>query len=151
MEKHMENKDYQQLITDTAPKTKKIRTMLTAFVVGGLICCLGELLYILFTRWLPGMEKKDIAAIVSITLIGLASILTGLGVYDKLGNFAGAGSIVPITGFANSVTSAAMEHNREGIIYGICSKMFIIAGPIIVFGMVLAISAGVLKLIFPGL
>jgi len=147
----MENKQYQQLVSDTAPKTKKLKTMLAAFIVGGLICCLGELLYVLFTRWLPNMERKDIGATVSVTLIGLASVLTGFGVYDKLGAFAGAGSIVPITGFANSVTSAAMEHNREGIIYGICSKMFIIAGPIIVFGMTLAIAAGVLKLIFPGI
>ena len=147
----MENEQYKQLIRDTLPKTKKLKTMLAAFVVGGAICCLGEFLYIMLAKWLPGMDKKQISALVSVSLITLASILTGFGVYDKIGAFAGAGSIVPITGFANSVTSAAMEHNREGVIYGICSKMFVIAGPIIVFGMSLAILTGILKLIFPAL
>ena len=95
----------------------------------------------------PAMSEEDIASGTTVTLIFLGAFRTAVGVYDKLGHFAGGGSIVPITGFANSVVSPAVEYNREGVFFGGCAKMFVIAGPIIVFGVVASVIAGLIGLI----
>ena len=120
-------KEYKKTLTDNMPKTKHLSTLLRAFFTGGVICCIGQ----------------GINMLVGVLLTG---ILTAFGVYDKIGNFGGAGSIVPITGFANSIVSQAMEHKREGVVFGICANMFAIAGPVIVFGITASVLVGIIYL-----
>lgn len=140
--------EYKKIVSSTAPKSKHLKTMIAAFVVGGLICCFGELLGDLVKMIFPQFEEDVLSGIVSITLIFIGALLTGIGVYDDIGNFAGGGSIVPITGFANSIVSPAMEFKKEGVILGICSKMFVIAGPIIVLGVFASFISGLISLMF---
>lgn len=139
--------EYKQLVSSTAPKSEHLKTMVCAFLIGGLICCIGELLGDGVKMIFPQFEKDKVSGIVSIILIFLGALLTGLGVYDDIGNIAGGGSIVPITGFANSIVSPAMEFKKEGIVLGICSKMFVIAGPIIVLGVFASFISGLLALL----
>ncbi len=139
--------EYKQLVSSTAPKSEHLKTMVCAFLIGGLICCIGELLSDGVKMIFPQFEKDKVSGIVSIILIFLGALLTGLGVYDDIGNIAGGGSIVPITGFANSIVSPAMEFKKEGIVLGICSKMFVIAGPIIVLGVFASFISGLLALL----
>ena len=114
--------------------------------MGGLICCIGQFLRVLFEQLL-GLYGDELASAVSIMLILLGTLLTGLGVYDRIGRNAGAGSIVPITGFANSVASPAIEFKTEGVVYGMAAKMFVVAGPIIVFGVLSGTLVGLLYLL----
>ena len=144
----IERKLYQEYVSNTAPKSPMMRSILAAFLVGGLICCIGEGIKDIIKLIEPTLENEQIGSWVSISMIFLGSFLTALGVYDKIGHYAGAGSIVPITGFANSVVSPAMEYNREGIFFGVCAKMFIIAGPIIVFGVISSVIVGIIGLFF---
>lgn len=143
----IERNDYQQLIKKTSPKSPMARTLFAAFVVGGLICCVGEGVRDIIKLIFPEMSVEELGNWVTVVMIFLGSFFTAIGVYDKLGHFAGAGSIVPITGFANSVVSPAIEFNREGVFYGICAKMFIICGPIIVFGVSAGLLSGIIALI----
>ncbi len=142
----LSKQEYRELVAKTAPRSKHLKTMVAAFLVGGLICCFGEFLNDMAKPLFPQFDKDTISGIVSITLIFLGALLTGIGVYDDIGNFAGGGSIVPITGFANSIVSPAMEFKKEGIVLGICSKMFVIAGPIIVLGVFASFVSGLLAL-----
>ena len=144
----IERRLYQEYVSNTAPKSPMMRSILAAFLVGGLICCIGEGIKDIIKLIEPTLEKEQVGNWVSISMIFLGSFLTALGVYDKIGHYAGAGSIVPITGFANSVVSPAMEYNREGIFFGVCAKMFIIAGPIIVFGVISSVIVGIIGLFF---
>lgn len=144
----IERKLYQEYVSNTAPKSPMMRSILAAFLVGGLICCIGEGIKDIIKLIEPTLQKEQVGSWVSISMIFLGSFLTALGVYDKIGHYAGAGSIVPITGFANSVVSPAMEYNREGIFFGVCAKMFIIAGPIIVFGVISSVIVGIIGLFF---
>ena len=128
----MEDKQYIEYVHANAQKSAHVMTLVWAFLVGGVICCIGQGFGDIFALVLPDWEKSKIAALVSMTMIFLGAFLTGVGVYDKLGAKAGGGSIVPITGFANSVASPAMEFNKEGIVLGMMAKMFVVAGPIIV-------------------
>lgn len=144
----IERKLYQEYVSNTAPKSPMMRSILAAFLVGGLICCIGEGIKDIIKLIEPTLQKEQVGNWVSISMIFLGSFLTALGVYDKIGHYAGAGSIVPITGFANSVVSPAMEYNREGIFFGVCAKMFIIAGPIIVFGVISSVIVGIIGLFF---
>ena len=137
------NDKYNEYVSKMTPKSRKWPSLLWAFLIGGLICIIGEGLYLLYDQVIfTGYEGNYIGALVSSTLIVIASIMTGFGIYDKLGTFAGGGSLVPITGFSNSVTSAAMEHRKEGIVFGTCANMFKIAGPVIVFGAALSMLVG---------
>lgn len=138
----MDKQEYAEYIKKITPKSKIWGSLARAFLVGGLICLLGEGLGALYQMWLPAYDKTQIGSLVSCTLILLAAILTGIGVYDKIGYFAGGGSIVPITGFSNSITSAAMEFRKEGIIFGTCANLFKIAGPVIVVGVAIAMLFG---------
>ena len=144
------NKAYLNLVKEKMPKTEHLKTCIRAFIVGGMICCIGEGLKDLYTYIFKDLDEEKISTIVTLTLISITVVLTGLGIYDKIGAFAGAGSIIPITGFANSVASPAIEHKREGIVLGLCSNMFSVAGPVIVFGISSSIIVGIIVLIFKG-
>lgn len=124
-----------------SPNSKAYKNVPAAFVVGGLICMLGELLRQLYIQW--GCGKPEASAWVSITFIALTALLTGLNVFDKIAKFAGAGTIVPITGFANSVASPALEFKAEGMVLGLGAKMFVIAGPVIVYGTLASMVYGI--------
>lgn len=139
----MNKKEYSEYVSKTSPKSKHFSTMFAAFWVGGLICCIGQSIFDTIQALLPLVPDDDIWAITTLVMIFLGSTLTALGVYDKIGRYAGGGSIIPITGFANSVTSPAMEYKREGIIFGLMSKMFVIAGPIIVSGIAASVAVGI--------
>lgn len=142
-----ENKEYLDYVKKHAPRTVEWKTLPPAFLVGGLICMLGQLIYDLLDLWTE-LDEQMLGSATSMILIFLGSLFTGLGLYDRLGRFAGGGSIVPITGFANSIVSPAMEYNREGVILGICAQMFVIAGPIIVMGISVSALVGLFALIF---
>ncbi len=146
----MENKEYLALIKREMPKTKHLSALIRAFVCGGLVCMLAQGFYDMYEAVIVGATQEDIASFTTITIIFLTVVLTAFGVYDKLGAFAGAGLFIPISGFANAVSSSAIESNKEGIILGLCTKMFYVAGPIIVFGISASVVVGALALIFPG-
>jgi len=128
----MTNEEYGKYVKKKQPKSKWLRNTARAYLVGGLICVLGQGLHQLYTHW--GAGETEAGSWVSVTLIFLAALLTGLGVYDDIARFAGAGTLVPITGFANAMVSPALEFKREGLITGTAVKLFTIAGPVIVYG-----------------
>lgn len=136
--------NYTKDIKNYQPKPKLVKNCLKAFLVGGLICAIGQGLTIFYIE-VFGFTEKTAGNPVVTTLILIAALLTGFGVYDKIGQFAGAGSAVPVTGFANSITSAALEHKSEGIVLGIATNMFKLAGSVIVFGTVSAYIVGVIR------
>lgn len=135
-------KDYQTVIDKHSPKNEVLKNSFKAFWVGGTICVIGQLI----TEGLMymGFSEPDAGTLSTITLILLSTILTALNIYDKIGNYAGAGSIIPITGFANSMVSAAMEYKKEGFIFGMGAKLFTVAGPVIVFGTISSVIVGIL-------
>ena len=136
------NKNYIRYVNSFDPPTKHFKTCLHAFMVGGFICAIGQ--FFRFMLEYAGLSGDVLAGTVSVILIFLGTLLTGLGVYDRIGRNAGAGSIVPITGFANSVCSPAVEFKTEGYVYGMAAKMFIVAGPIIVFGVSAGAAVGII-------
>ena len=142
----MSPQQYQQFVTDRAPKSPIVKDCLFAFVVGGLICLIGQAITDGFTAL--GLEKQDAGTATAISLVGLSALLTGLNLYNKIARFAGAGTLVPITGFANSVVSPAIDFKAEGLITGTAVKMFTIAGPVIVYGTVASMLYGVVLMIF---
>ena len=131
---------YSEMVKQASPNSPVFMDCVKAFVSGGIICTIGQVLLDLYT----GMDisEKDAALWVSITLIGISALLTGLGIYEKLGKFCGAGTIVPITGFANSVVSPAIEFKKEGMVFGMAAKMFVVAGPVIVYGTLTSMLVG---------
>lgn len=144
MQNEFRNQKYCSYVEARLPKTKMFPSIIYAFLVGGLICCLGQGISDLLAYLFPELSKVDIGAYTSVILIFLASFLTGIGVYDRIGAFAGAGSIVPITGFSNSVASPAMEFKNEGLIFGLSVKMFSVAGPVIVNGIAGSMIVGLI-------
>lgn len=150
MDKYMEvkkrNEAYNRYVQAKIPKTKAWPSLFNSFWVGGVICSIGQGINDLILLWFPNMAEQTAWAYTLIALIFIASFLTAIGVYDKIGKFAGGGSIVPITGFSNSITSPALEFKHEGIIYGICVKMFTVAGPVIVSGVVASFIVGIIYL-----
>ena len=134
---------YIEYVSKVSPKTKETRSLFNAFVVGGAICVIGQFFRYML-EFLFGMEGDELAGAVSIILIFLSALLTGLGVYDRIGKYAGGGSIVPITGFSNSVVAPALEFRSEGFVYGLAAKMFVIAGPILVFGIASSVVVGLI-------
>lgn len=140
---------YEKMTKKASPNSPCALNCLKAFLVGGLICLLGEGLRALYEMRLD--DEKKVATLVSVTLVVLTAILTGIGVFDKIAKHAGAGTLVPITGFANAVVSPAMEFSTEGRILGTAVKMFTIAGPVIVYGAAAAFVYGVLYYCFGGL
>ena len=147
MDENKRNQAYNRYIKARVPKTHAWPSLFNSFWVGGLICCLGQGINDLIMLWFPSMAEQNAWAYTLIVLIFLASFLTGIGVYDKIGKFAGGGSIVPITGFSNSITSPAVEFKHEGIIYGVFVKMFSIAGPVIATGVIASFIVGLIYLL----
>lgn len=137
----MNNENYKKYAANRAKRSASALNCTKAFVVGGLICCIGQALSELFISL--GASEKDAGTLVSVSLIFLGGLLTGIGVFDKIGKFAGAGTLVPITGFANAIAAPAIENKTEGFINGVCTKMFVIAGPVIVFGTLASAVYGV--------
>ncbi|MBR7091487.1 MAG: SpoVA/SpoVAEb family sporulation membrane protein [Clostridia bacterium] len=138
---------YNRYVEAKMAKTKPWPSLFHAFWVGGLICVFGELIKDILLSAVPDMSTETAGVWESMILIFVASLFTGLGIYDRIGAYAGAGTIIPITGFSNSIASPAMEFKREGIIFGLCAKMFVIAGPVIVTGIVASIVAGIIGIL----
>ena len=138
----MTEKEYARLVGEMAPKSPILKDCVLAFLVGGLICTLGQALLALYGAL--GLEKTDAATATSMTLVFLSALFTGLSLYDDLAKHAGAGTLVPITGFANAVAAPAVEFKTEGFILGTAAKMFTIAGPVIVYGVSASVVYGVI-------
>lgn len=147
MDNEERNKKYQAYVATKSPKTRKWPSLFFAFLIGGLICSFGQAITDLLGMWFPTMTEAELGAWTLIVIIFITCVLTGVGVFDDIAKFAGAGTIIPITGFANSICSSAMEFRREGIIFGMCVKMFVVAGPVIVTAIVSSILVGVIYLI----
>ena len=137
-------KEYKEYVKAHTQKTNEVKTLTLSFIVGGIICSIGQGFLELYKAVLPTFDELKIGSLVSVTMIFIGALLTGLGLYDKIGYHAGGGSIVPITGFANSIVAPAMEFNKEGIILGTMAKMFVIAGPIIVSAIVYSVLSGLI-------
>lgn len=142
----MTNTEYDKLTKRMSPNTKLYFTLPKAFLIGGLICCIGQALRNLYMYL--GMNELNAGSVTSITLVFLSALLTGLKVYDKIAKHGGAGTLVPITGFANSVVAPALEFKTEGFILGTAAKMFIIAGPVIVYGILTSVVYGIILYLF---
>ena len=138
--KHVTNEAYARMVKENQPPSPMGKNMLLAFLVGGSICTLGQLLSNLFQNW--GLDKEQAGTAVSLTLIFLTALLTGLDIFDSLAKHAGAGTLVPITGFANAVVSPAVEFKTEGFITGTATKLFQVAGPVLVFGISASVVYG---------
>lgn len=143
---NLSNDEYKQYAKQHAPRSPMSGNLIRAFLVGGTICALGQLVTALWG--LAGLSERDAASACSITLVFIGALLTGLGVYDDLARFAGAGTLVPITGFANSVAAPALEFKTEGFITGTAVKMFSIAGPVIVYGVSASTVYGLILCLF---
>ena len=134
---------YQQHVKEKMPRSKTLSQCVRAFVSGGVICSIGQAVRC-FGEKILALDTEGTAAFTAIVMVFLGATLTGFGVYDKIGKWAGAGSIVPITGFANSIVSPAMEFKREGLILGTAAKMFTIAGPVLVYGIGSSVAVGII-------
>ena len=130
---HLSKETYKKYATARAPKSPILKNCLRAFLTGGLICTLGQGLNALYTG-VCGMDKADAGTLTACTLVLIAAVLTGLGVFDRIAKFAGAGTLVPITGFANAVVSTAIDGRSEGLILGVGAKIFTVAGPVLLYG-----------------
>lgn len=133
---------FKKVSSEVRPKSHLFRNCIRAFIVGGILCCIGQFFNSSLIKL--GLPKDDVASWVSIIMVFLGAFLTGIGIYDKLAAYAGAGSLVPITGFANSIVSPAMEFKKEGFIFGVGAKMFVIAGPVLVYGIGSSVVAGII-------
>lgn len=139
---NMTNQEYNEYIKAKSPNSNTFKDSILAFLIGGIICAIGQIINIFFTS--KGVSKEIASTLTSVTMIFLGALLTGLNVYDDIATYGGAGTIVPITGFANSIVSSAMEFKSEGYVMGLGAKMFTIAGPVIVFGVIASIICGVI-------
>ena len=138
----MSNKDYEQYVKDRAEKSPLFKDCVLAFLIGGGICVIGQAIMDGFTAM--GLEKTDAGTAASVCLVALSVLLTGLNLYNKLARYGGAGTLVPITGFANAVAAPAIDFKTEGLVTGMAAKMFTVAGPVIVFGTLASVVYGIL-------
>lgn len=138
--------EYLDYVDKKFPNSPILKNCFNAFWVGGLICSIGQIIFD-FCKY-KGLEDTACSTIVSITLIGVAALLTALNIFNKIGKFAGAGSLVPITGFANSIVSPAIEYKSEGYVMGVGGKMFTVAGPVLVFGISTSVIVGIIAIFF---
>jgi len=137
---------FQELYKQSKPKPNLLKNCFRAFWTGGLICIVGEIIFDMLITF--GLGKIEASTYESIIMIFIGAFLTGIGIYDKIGDYAGAGSVVPITGFANSVVSPAIEFKKEGYVFGVAAKMFSIAGPVLVYGITSSFMVGILYYFF---
>ena len=140
------NEQYSKYVDKKSPNSPILKNCFFAFIIGGLICSIGQIIFD-FCKF-KGLEQTECNTIVSICLIGLSAFLTGLNIFNKIGKIAGAGSLVPITGFTNSIVSPAMEYKSEGYIMGVGAKMFTIAGPVLVYGISASVLIGIIACLF---
>lgn len=146
MEKINTLKEYDEYVKQKSPNSPILKNCFNAFWVGGLICSIGQI--IMDFCMYKGMDNTLSSTVVSISLIAISAILTALNVFNRIGKFAGAGSLVPITGFANSIVSPAIEYKSEGYVMGVGGKMFTVAGPVLVFGISTSVIIGIIANIF---
>jgi stage V sporulation protein AC len=146
MEKPISKHEYQKMVEEKAPGSHILRNVFRAFITGGIICSIGQIAMIVIEGY--GADKLTTASLTSIIMIFLGAFLTGLNIYDEIGKFGGAGASVPITGFSNSIVSPAMEFKKEGHVMGVGAKMFLIAGPVLVYGIFASVIAGILYFIW---
>ena len=147
--KTAEQEEYHHLVNRIKPRPPLVKNCIWAFVVGGLICVVGQIIMEFFIYL--GYSRQDAVSLESISMVFLGALFTGLGIYDNLGAKAGAGSVVPITGFANAIVAPAMEFKREGYIFGVGAKMFSIAGPTLLFGFTASVLIGLARLMIMSL
>lgn len=140
-------KQYNDYVMNKMPKSSLVADCAKAFLIGGLICVIGQIIMELIQANFD-LDKNAVSGLTSVIMVIIGATLTGIGIYDKIGKFAGAGSVVPITGFANSIVSPAMEHKREGIILGIGANLFKLAGPVLVNGITASVIYGLICLVF---
>ena len=140
------NQEYAQYVKQKMPKSPLWKDVVKAFVIGGLICCVGQGFHALYTAL--GAAEEDAGTWTTITMVFLGAFLTGVGIYDRIAVHGGAGTLVPVTGFANSVVSPALEFKTEGFITGMAAKIFTIAGPVIVFGIAASVIYGIILKVF---
>ena len=138
----MTEKQYEKLVDEMSPKSPMGRDCLNAFWIGGLICVIGQVFLNCYTNW--GLDKEAAGTATSMSLVTLSALLTGLSLYDDIAKHAGAGTLVPITGFANSIAAPAVEFKTEGFVLGVAAKMFTIAGPVIVYGLSASVVYGLI-------
>lgn len=138
-------KKFKDLSVEKEPKPKLLKNCINAFIVGGIICDIGQIISNFLLS--KGLAQDDVSTWVSIIMIFLGALLTGIGVYDKIANFAGAGTVVPITGFSNSIVAPAIEFKKEGYVFGVAAKMFTIAGPVLVYGIGSSVIIGIIYFI----
>lgn len=139
-------KEYQEMTNKASPNSKIFKNISFAFLTGGIICTIGQIFTNLYVN--TGLSIEDARAAVSVTLVGIGALLTALHLYDNIAKVAGAGSLVPITGFSNAIVSPAIEFKSEGFIMGIGAKMFVIAGPVLVYGITASVIYGIIIWIF---
>ncbi len=137
----MNKETYKKYADARAPKSPIGKNCLMAFLIGGLICCIGQGLNLLYTE-ACGIEKTDAGMLTSVTLVAVAAVLTGLGLFDRIAKLAGAGTLVPITGFANAVVSPAIDSRAEGLVLGVGAKIFTVAGPVLLYGTLAGVLYG---------
>ncbi|AQM61287.2 stage V sporulation protein AC [Clostridium baratii] len=137
---------FDNLATESEPKPQLLKNSIRAFLVGGLICDIGELILNILASF--GIDQNEAGIITSIILVFLGALLTGVGIYDKIANYAGAGTIVPITGFSNAIVAPAIEFKTEGFVFGVAAKMFTIAGPVLVYGIGSSVIVGIIYYLF---
>ena len=138
--------EYSDYVDKKSPNSPILKNCFNAFWVGGLICSIGQI--IMDFSMYKGLDQTSASTVVSIVLIGVAAILTGLNIFNKIGKFAGAGSLILITGFANSIVSPAIEYKSEGYVMGVGGKMFTVAGPVLVFGICSSVLIGIIATLF---
>ena len=144
----MSPQEYQQYVKQRAQKSPLVKDVVLAFIIGGLICVVGQLIQ---NGWsAAGLNQEDAGTATSCSLVLLSALLTGLNLYNKIARFGGAGTLVPITGFANAVVSPAIDFKSEGIVTGMAAKMFLVAGPVIVFGTLASVVYGVVLMLTGG-
>lgn len=144
----LSNREYQEYVKQRAEKSPLLKDMVLAFLIGGAICVVGQLVQ---NGWSAvGLGKTDAGTMTSVTMVFFSALLTGLNLYNKLARYGGAGTLVPITGFANAVVSPAIDFKSEGIITGMAAKMFVIAGPVIVYGVTASVIYGIMLVLLQG-
>ncbi|MBO5504973.1 MAG: stage V sporulation protein AC [Clostridia bacterium] len=146
----MTNKEYIDYVNKKTPNSKILKNTVLAFIIGGHICCVGQA-FSDFYRIMFNLSVEDAKTAVPITMVFLGALFTGLNLYNKLARYAGAGTIVPITGFANSIVSPAMEFKREGLVLGLGAKMFTVAGPVLVYGITASVIVGLIYYFIGGM